>query len=247
MRENLSLFFDAAIPSWYVLLIFVPITAIYAIISAGITVYFKKKKQLKTSYTRKIFHLLIFSFAGFLQIFYGLSAVIILGITVSLLVLFTVYKGTGFAFYESLARPSDRPHRTLFILIPLATTALGGVLSNIFFLQFASIGYFVGGFGDAAGEPAGARFGRHWYKVPSLAGVPAKRSLEGSAAVFICSVISGLFGFMLLGYPVTTSLSYAFICALAATLVEAFSSHGLDNLTIQLAASGVAYGLVNSF
>lgn len=246
MWDNLFLFFENAVPSWSVIFVFVPLTTAYALLSAGITVYFKKKKGLKTSYTRKVFHLLIFCFAGFLQVFYGLPTVIILGSIVSLLVLFTVYKGNGFAFYEALARPSDRPHQTFFILIPLVTTALGGVLSNVFFLKFASIGYFIGGFGDAAGEPAGAKFGKHWYKVPSLAGVPAKRSLEGSVAVFLSSIVAGFIGFSLLNFPVVTSLQYALICALAATAVEAVSSHGLDNLTIQVAASGVAYLLINA-
>ncbi|MGK7388899.1 MAG: hypothetical protein ACNS60_01050 [Candidatus Cyclobacteriaceae bacterium M2_1C_046] len=246
MWENLTLFLENAVPSWCTIFIFVPLTTAYALLSAGITVYFKKKKGLKTSYTRKIFHLFIFCFAGFLQIFYGLSTVMILGGIVSLLVLITVYKGSGFAFYDALARPSDRPHQTLFILIPLATTALGGVLSNVFFLKFASIGYFIGGFGDAAGEPAGARFGKHWYKVPSLAGVSAKRSLEGSTAVFISSIIAGFFGFLLLDFPLVIGIQYALICAFAATVVEAFSSHGLDNLTIQITASGVAYLLVTS-
>jgi len=38
------------------------------------------------------------------------------------------------------------------------------------------------GWGDAVGEPVGTRFGRHPYRVPSLAGVPATRTLEGSLA-----------------------------------------------------------------
>lgn len=244
MADNISSILPHLIPSWKTLLIFIPVTLFYAFLAVRITIYFKVVKKLKTSYTRKIFHLLIFSFAGCLQIFYNLSAVIILGVVVSAIVLYSVYKGSGFSFYEALARPSDRPYRTLFILIPLATTALGGILANLFFLPVASIGYFIGGFGDAAGEPAGARFGKHWYKVPSLAGVPAKRSLEGSSAVFLFSILAGVGGFLLLGHSLLISLQYGVVCAFVATLVEAISSHGLDNLTIQVAASGVAYWLL---
>ena len=73
--------------------------------------------------------------------------------------------------------------RTLFILVPMLMTALGGVVSNVLFPGWAFVGYMVCGWGDAAGEPVGTRWGRHRYAVPSMAGIPATRSLEGSAAV----------------------------------------------------------------
>ena len=44
-----------------------------------------------------------------------------------------VWRSEGFPFYEAIARPSDAPQRTLFVLVPLATTAVGGVASNLLF------------------------------------------------------------------------------------------------------------------
>jgi phytol kinase len=159
-------------------------------------------------------------------------------------VLCAVLKGDHFSFYEVMARESDRPHRTLFILIPLVTTALGGVLSNLFFLKFAFIGYLVGGWGDAVGEPVGSRWGKHRYQVPSLLGVKATRSLEGSGAVAVVSIVVAFLGLYFIGYPLPDCIKTAVVCGLGGAAIEAFSNHGLDNLTMQVTAAGLAYLLL---
>jgi phytol kinase len=106
------------------------------------------------------------------------------------------------------------------------------------------VGYLVSGWGDAAGEPVGARWGRHRYKVRALWGVACTRSLEGSLGVFIASWVAAFVGLQiaLVAWPPAIAISLA--TAGAAALVEAVSSHGLDNLTMQMAAAFTAYGLV---
>lgn len=69
-------------------------------------------------------------------------------------------------------------------------------------------------------------------------------SLESSAAVFTVGWLVAFAGLFFLGIPPTKALSVGFACALGGMLIEAFSSHGLDNLSIQVAASGIAYGLM---
>lgn len=203
------------------------------------------QRQWRVGYTRKLFHFFIFTAAGVLQLRWGLPVVVVFGTAISLLVLWGVYKGTKSAFYQALARPSDAPQESLFILIPLVTTAAGGVLANLFFGSWAAIGYLVGGWGDAIGEPVGSRWGRHRYKVPSMAGVAATRSLEGSASVFAVSTLVAFLGLQAQGLLHADALLYALLIAAAATAVEAISTHGLDNLTIQLAAAGMAYWLIH--
>jgi phytol kinase len=211
-----------------------------AIVAAFLAGWMKVKKNVRTPYTRKTFHFIIFSAAGVIQYFYGLHAVSLMGMIVSLIVLTGVIAGERIWLYKALARETDAPHQKKFILLPLIATALGGILSNIFFPVTAYIGYFVGGWGDAVGEPVGTRWGKHRYTVPTLFGVKATRSIEGSFAVmlvsifisFICLINISSFG---LGYVLLASL----VCGIAAACVEAISSHGLDNLTIQLCASGV--------
>ncbi|WP_245590569.1 hypothetical protein [Adhaeribacter aquaticus] len=237
-------FLERAIPSKELIFLTGPFIFIYVLLVAILVSYLKKYRQVRTPYTRKIFHFLIFSTAGVFQFQFGLPLVVLFGSIVSLFVLGAVLAGEGFVFYEVMARETDRPYRTLFIIIPLITTALGGVLINMFFGQFAFIGYLVGGWGDAVGEPVGTRWGKHRYAVPSLMGVPAQRSLEGSAAVVVVSSLVAFAGFFFLGYPVLTALGTALLCGIGSAAVEAISNHGLDNLTIQVAAAGIAYAVL---
>lgn len=221
-----------------------PAALVYGMLSAWGVGWLRVQKQWRIGYTRKLFHFCIFTAAGILQLQWGLPVVVVFGTAISLLVLWAMWQGEKSNFYLALARPSDTPKERLFILIPLLTTATGGVLANLFFGSWAAIGYLVGGWGDAVGEPVGSTWGKHRYKVPSMAGVSATRSLEGSAAVFFVSAFVAFLGLQAQGLSAANALLYAFIIAAMATGTEAVSTHGLDNLTIQLAAAGTAYWLL---
>lgn len=223
-----------------------PCAFLYAAGAAALAGYLRVSRNVRTPYTRKIFHFMIFTAAGAIQIVWGLPGVVIFGSATSAIVLFAAWRGDGFAFYEAMARPSDAPRRTLFILIPLATTALGGVVSNLAFPAYAFVGYLVCGWGDAAGEPVGTRWGRHRYRVPSMGGVPATRSLEGSAAVFGAGAAATLIALLLSGVPPASAAALAAGAAAAGALVEAVSTHGLDNFTVQVAASAAAQVIARS-
>lgn len=213
--------------------------------AAAFSGWLRVKKGLRIPYTRKTFHFIVFSLAGYLQFKYGLQAVSLLGGFVFIMVLLAVIFGDRTWFYQALARETDAPHQKKFIILPLLATATGGILSNIFFPQTAFIGYFVGGWGDAVGEPVGSKWGKYKYTVPTLFGVKATRSIEGSTAVFlVSSIISAYFILQITSIQLLPALAIALLCGLAAALVEAISSHGLDNLTIQLTAAGVLHYLI---
>ncbi|GAB4332396.1 MAG: hypothetical protein Kow0037_09870 [Calditrichia bacterium] len=232
------------VPDLYTIIMFSPPLMLYAVLAAAFAGWLRSRKNVRTPYTRKVFHLFIFSMASFIQFTAGLPVVALFGVLVGGAVFYAIFRADDFPFYEAMARPTDAPHRTLFIVIPFFTTALGGVLSNLFFGNFASIGYLVGGWGDAVGEPVGTRWGKHKYSVPSLAGVPATRSLEGSSAVILVGMIVAYIGIIAMGFSVPEALLGALLCAISGAVVEAFSNHGLDNLTIQVAASGMAWWLL---
>jgi phytol kinase len=222
-----------------------PFLLLFAAGAAWLAGWMRTRRGMPVAYSRKGFHFLIFTMAGLLQMAGGLSAVMLFGTLVSLIVLYAVARGEGFPFYEALARPDDAPRRTLFVLVPLFTTALGGLLANLCFGATAIVGYLVGGWGDAVGEPVGRALGRHRYRVPSFGGVPATRSLEGSAAVLIAGSLAAIAGLLLRGVPVAAACGIGAACGLAGALVEAFSTHGMDNLTVQLAAAGAAFFLLS--
>jgi phytol kinase len=211
-------------------------------VSAGVAARMRSR-GVRVAYTRKVFHVLIFSAAASVHVAWGLPGTNVYGSVVAVLVLGALWAGDGNPFYEALARESDRPHRSLFIFVPLVMTALGGVVSAVLAGPQASVGYLVAGWGDAVGEPVGSRWGRHRYRVPSLAGVPAERSWEGSLAVFLASWAAAAVALASLGAGQGLVL-VALACAAAATSVEALSNHGLDNLTVQVTASVVAAWLI---
>lgn len=194
---------------------------------------------IRVAYTRKIFHVIVFTSAAGVHAVLGLPGTMAFGSVVAGLVLIAVWRGDGFPFYEAMARDRDRPRRSFFIMVPMITTAVGGLTASLVAGPFASVGYLAAGWGDAVGEPAGARWGKHRYRVPSLVGVPATRSVEGSIAVFLVSTIgSGVaLASLDLGWQAVWG---GLLCGASAALVEAASNHGVDNLTVQLIPSILA-------
>lgn len=196
----------------------------------------------RTGYSRKVFHFLVFTTAALLQTLVHTRALCLFGAMTSLAIFYACLRGGGHPLYEAIAREKDAPRRTYFILAPYAATLLGGLASGIFFGHAAVVGYLVTGFGDAAGEPAGTRWGRHPYRVPSMRGVPATRTLEGSAAVFAISLLAVVLAASLEpALPFDNRLiGLAPAIAAAAALAEAVSPHGWDNLVLQVVPAGIA-------
>ncbi|MEX0968184.1 MAG: hypothetical protein WD077_13165 [Bacteroidia bacterium] len=244
MEQEFLQFVKRTIPTPEILLYFTLPLLLYGMGAAWLSGFLKTRYAWRTAYTRKVFHFVIFTAAGILQLVWSLKVVVLFGVLVSGIVLYGVWRGKGHPFYESLARTKDAPKRSLFILIPLATTAAGGILANILFPPFAYIGYLAGGWGDAVGEPVGSRWGKHPYKVPSLGGIPATRTLEGSAAVFAMSFLVVLAALLVQNFSLELAVYTALACAAGGTATEAISHHGLDNLTMQIAASGIVYWIL---
>jgi phytol kinase len=240
--ERLAAFIVQNTPSWRALLLGGPASlagSFAALWFAG----WLQRHGAGTGYTRKVFHFLIFTTVAVLEWRMGTPAVCLFGAACSVAVFTAVWRGPGSLLYEAIARPKDAPYRTLFVLLPYFATLIGGIASNMLFGPVALAGYLVTGLGDAIGEPAGTRFGRHAYRVPSLSSVPAVRSLEGSAAVFVMSGIAVLLA-ALASRQVTLGVSWpAKVVAIAAVsaIVEAASPHGWDNLTMQVIPSALVW------
>lgn len=194
--------------------------------------------------TRKIFHFIIFTSAAALRYFTDGGTLAVYGSVVALGILVAVWRGDGEPLFEALAREEDAPHRAWFVVVPLLSTAIGGVLAQLIAGPGAVVAYLVGGWGDAVGEPAGKRWGRHKFSVPRLMGVPAIRTVEGCVAVFFASWLAGGIAFVVLGCGPATAVGYALLVAAAATVVESVSPHGSDNLTIMVAVAFLARWLL---
>lgn len=192
-----------------------------------------KTRGVRTGYTRKLFHALIFLSAVAANAFGGFVAVCVFGVMVSLVVGLAVLRGPNDRLYEALAREQDGPARTYYIVIPYFATLIGGLTSNILFGPLAVVGYLVGGLGDAAGEPAGTRWGRHRYL---SRGARVTKTFEGSIAVLTASVVA-----LLIAVAITPELHLDLrsaitlpLIAIVCTLIEAIAPRGWDNVPMQV-------------
>jgi phytol kinase len=208
---------------------------VWASLCLALAAWLKARRGWRTGLTRKVFHFLTFASACVVQLTWGTPALCLFAGMVSLVVLHAVLRGAGHPLYEALAREADAPHRTWYVLVPYVATAAGGIAANVLFGRLAIAGYLVCGIGDAVGEPAGVRFGRHRYRVPLPGRVPSWRSLEGSLAVFAGSLCALTISALVLPEvalrPVLLVLP---AIAAACTVVEAVSPHGWDNVSMQV-------------
>ena len=236
IAERTLSFFLNNFPSWNAIMIGGPLGLLWSYVCLYFAGSLKVYKGLKTGYTRKVFHFLIFTSVVIIQIIWGTSIVCLFGGMCTLVIFYAIVQGDGHLLYEAMAREVDAPYRTHFIVVPYLATLIGGLASNILFGQAAVVGYLVTGFGDAIGEPVGTRFGNHTYRVPSLTGVKAIRSIEGSIAVLISCIIAIMLALALSPKPELTGWSplAILVLGLICVAIEAISPHGWDNTPMQV-------------
>lgn len=121
-----------------------------------------------------------------------------------------------------------------------------GILTGYFFPlhypYYAVLGVLIMAWGDGLAAAIGQRFGKHIYRVWGM-----QKSWEGSLTMFGVSfwvaaiVLTGVYGLVFKVFWVS------FGVAIAATLLEAFSKLGIDNLTVPLGSSFLAFYLFEFF
>lgn len=100
----------------------------------------------------------------------------------------------------------------------------------------AGVGILCMAWGDPLASAVGRAWGRRRFKI-----VGSVRSLEGSASMFVVSTIAAALAIALTsGFGPLALVAIAVSAASAATVAEALSFFGADDLTVPLAASSVA-------
>lgn len=223
----------------FVLKYSLPLSA-YVGLTLGI-VWIVYKMKVRSPYPRKLFHVLIFSGATLFQITIGIQAVVLFGIWTSLGIVLAMIQGKKCWFFHALTRPQEASRERQWILLAWFATLFGGLTSNYFFSKTAFLGYWIVGWGDALAEPVGLRWGKHFYHILFFGKGSAKRTIEGSCAVFLGSFLAGLSCGWLLHLDGVQTISLGLLCGITASFVEAISPYGLDNGTVQFAISGLAH------
>lgn len=95
----------------------------------------------------------------------------------------------------------------------------------------------------ALADPAAAFLGRRWPR-GGFSVWSDRKTLTGCAGFFAVAYGLAVFLFPQENLPLTSLLAKAAAVALAATLAEAFSTKGFDNLSIPLAVLGMLYLLL---
>ncbi len=91
----------------------------------------KTRFRLRSGYTRKVFHVLIFGSAAVVSVLGGFWAVCVFGVMVSLVVAMAIFRGPGDGFYEALAREQDGADSTYYIVVPYFATLIFGVILTL--------------------------------------------------------------------------------------------------------------------
>jgi len=221
------------------------IFAMWALLCARVAAYLKTKKALKTGYTRKVYHFLIFISAAIINLIFGFSGVCLFGIIVSCFIFYALLRRNTSGLYQALARETDYPNSTLYIIIPYLSTLTGGILINFFFPNYVIIGYLICGIADASGEVIGTMYGKHFFRVKLFNIHNSVKSLEGSSSILIISfLIYAAYSIIVFQYLNLNLVVHIFLSGLIITVVEMITPKGFDNFTIQIVAVLVFQNLI---
>ena len=142
-----------------------------------------------------------------------------------------------FHFFPSMASKDDESNLGTFYF-PLVAGAVTWLFWEQPALMVAAMMPLV--WGDGMAEVVGRSFGRNQYTIRNHT-----RSLEGSAAFLVCGFVATYLTLILIPNPTTitpaTALLPALIVAALATVVEALSVSGLDNITVTVIAVLILY------
>ncbi len=201
-----------------------------------------ERKNVKVNYTRKINHFLLFLIPillgrgyAYKESFWLFSLGAFLAVLKFVFYTKPIRERIPFikTMFSSFDRPEDRPYTLLWITTQTAAGYLVILPMGVFFARYnllplVLIPILIYGIGDGLAEPVGVRFGRHKYRVYALfTDKTFYRSLEGSACVFITSVIVILYYHPHFN-PQQLTVALAVI-PLLMTITEAFSPHTWDS------------------
>ncbi len=194
---------------------------------------------------RKVFHAAVFAGAVPAQLLLGFWGVVTYGTGISLLLFSSYQLRPSLPFWRGLTRADkELPGPAGSILIPFLSTGFGGLSSILLLGEFAIVGYLVCGFGDAAGELVGRKWGKHRYRSPFSDPEAGPRSLEGSIGVFLFGALAAAVALSLLGSTLPELLVVALACGGVGSLAEGLSGPRTDNFWVQVIPSLAAWWLI---
>ncbi len=181
----------------------------------------KRKFALPTAYTRRFIHIGTAAVAGFAPLFVTRDQLIIVCIFFIVLLLL----GRSYTLFSAIHGVDRKSFGDIYLPLGVILSALIFLPQYIHIFQF---GIFIMGISDAVAGFVGEKFDKHNIEVYGN-----KKSIEGSVAFFVCSLILTLVFFPFVGYQIL-------VIPIVLTMTEFGLVHGFDNLILPIIASFLA-------
>jgi len=191
--------------------------------------WLKLKKGVKTTYSRKVFHLLNSLCAASTCPSAARGGALFGGLGIGAMIIAMFLEGRGLLL-EGPGAEQDAPTGKMYVIVPFIATAVAGVLDKHPHARFAVVGYLVSGWGDASRRAGCVRWGQAPLQGEGRFG-PA-RVARGERRRVRRLVGGAFIGVLIAQWPGCPA-SHSLAAAAAAALVEAVSIPRADNLTVQ--------------
>ncbi len=198
----------------------------------GISTFLQSKGVLKEEGSRKFIHIGVANWWILAMIFFEGENAIWFAMIPPITFIFLNYLSYRLNLLKAMERNGKGSLGTVYFPISLLILVIFtyGILGKEY-AYIGGIGILIMGYGDGLAAVIGTSYGKH--KLPN------GKSIEGSLTMFITSFIVATL--LLALSSVSGYIFYAFGVAVIATLVEYFTTKGLDNLTVPLASSFFYY------
>jgi len=207
------------------------ISVLFVFIVIGISTLLTKKNILKDEGSRKFIHIGVSNWWIIAMLFFDNNIYASIVPALFVILNYISYKKNIFTAMERDGSKEDLG--TVYYAISLFILSLI-TFKNINYSYIGALGILTMGYGDGFAAVIGKKYGRKKFEV-----FGSKKSIIGSLTMFIatfivCYVILSIFN------PVNV-LTYSFILAFFATLLELFTPKGFDNLSVPLGTSMIYY------
>jgi len=211
-------------------LIGIIVSNVFVLVCIGISTLFEKKKWMSGEGTRKFVHIAVSNW-WFIAMYYFDTAITAAIVPVMFVIVnYYSYKKQLFTSIERGGGVKDLG--TVYYAIALVVLSLWSF--GMGRPEIGGIGILIMGYADGFAAVVGTKFG----KTPLIHG----KSVEGTlTAVIMATVV--VMGFNAV-YGLGLSSAQMIIIAISATLFELFTPLGLDNLTVPIGSSLIAYAFL---
>ena len=212
------------------------IIAVYVYVSL-LLVFTEKVLPSDVVLNRKILHIGVGNILFILPLFDSRFAMAGLAAAPFILITFLI---SPYSPLKTVSKTSSKGHRLGLVYYAISWT----ILALLFFENpvIIAVGIAAMSFGDGFASIIGVKYGKRTYNVSG-----DKKSIEGSTAMFIFTVLTITMSLLYYGELRITNIIVIPMVGLIATIVEGTAPKGLDNLAVSLSTAFSYFILVGLF